>query len=87
MKGHDIVGLLVMEQSGVTSLGGSARSISELLMYKVQPALIAQAQTSLVDGGVLKFQIFEISSGDVLFEVVVDCKKPFGEILKFQPHD
>lgn len=80
----DIVGLLVMEQSGVTSTGGAAPSISELL-ENVRDELIRQSQDAIADGGILKFQIFELGTGDVLFDIVLDFKKPFTEIIKFQP--
>lgn len=84
MAKQDIVGLLMIEQSGVATLGGSARSISDLLVHHMQGLLIEQAQKSLKDGGILRFQVFDLGTGDVLFEMIVDCKKPLEEILKFQ---
>ncbi len=81
---NDIVGLLIIEQTGVSSLGGTARCISDVLTG-VQEAIIKESQKSIAGGGWLKFQVFELVSSDVLFEVTIDFKKPFHEIIRFQP--
>jgi hypothetical protein len=86
MTKQDIVGLLVIEKTGVTTLGSTSHSISELL-WGISDVLVEQAKGSLADGGALKLQVIELGSGDVLMELTIDCKKPFEEILKFQPHD
>lgn len=82
-----IVGMLVMEQSGVTSMAGSAASLTDLFLQVMRDELIKQFQASLADGGPLKFQVFDLDSGDVLMKLTVDCKKSFDEILKYQPDD
>lgn len=86
MRKQDIVGVLIIEKTGVTTMGGASYSISELL-NGIQPVLIEQSRGSLADGGVLKLQVFELQTADVLMELIIDFKKPFNEILKYQPDD
>ena len=69
MPKRDIVGLLVIETSGTASLGGAACSISDLLL-KIHDMLMHHAMESLADGGVLRFQVFELETGSVLFELL-----------------